>query len=186
MLTVVKCQRNPHKAFIRNYQHCESAYNGPAGGGRGETRERILARVPVTRWSFILAPTSEDLLAGPPAQLPGSKRRTRFRKLSTCRFFEGSKPRRAQASKCTGRHRPTPARSQARRHSRERTDARAGALSAPNAAEPPATAGARSPSAPGLPTPTPFLQTLPAQAEVPRPTPNNEDLCDAVGGRRVV
>lgn len=69
------------------------------------------------------------------------------------------------------------------RHSPERTDARAEALSAPPAAAAPsATASARSPSAPASPPPPPFLQTLPAQAEVPRQTPNNEDLCDAVGG----
>lgn len=80
----MKCQQNPHKAFIGNYQHCESAWNGPAGGG--ETREPVLGpRDSLELHSSIHL--REDSLAGPPAQLPGSERLTRFCKLSTCRSF---------------------------------------------------------------------------------------------------
>lgn len=66
MLSVTKCQRNPHKAFIQNHQHCESASNGPAGGEQEEGEATTDLRcVPRLARSCVVASSSEDSLARP-------------------------------------------------------------------------------------------------------------------------
>lgn len=72
MLSVRKCQRNPHKAFIQNHQHCESVSNAPAPlkksreevGSNG--KEDLSARV----WHCIFLEAS--LPAGPAPEENGA------------------------------------------------------------------------------------------------------------------
>lgn len=83
MLSVVKRQRDPHKAFIQSHQHCESASHRPARGAGGRSGSEASRSGPRgLAWRSIVAYASEE--ASPARPAPGQRKAVSLCGLPIC------------------------------------------------------------------------------------------------------